>query len=479
MTDPRAARATDLAIWIAVAACAVGIAIVAGYGHVLGYDEAVYAVGGRTLLHGGPDTGWEVFRSAGMRLVAVPGVVLGGSEVALRIVPAMLGIATVIVIARAGRRWVGGPATAVAIATLAAVPYFVRHSAELLSDTPSLGLALAALAIATTELARDDGPRWRLVAAAPLAAAAFYVRYGSIQLLVAIGVVVAIAHRRALARHPARVVATAITFLVLLAPHFILAASATGSPLGILRASAAATTQTYVGDGVIYYLRTWPYLLFGIPGGIVTAIGLVAGARWAVRRAPADRTAVLLWSIAVIHTIWVGLSAHGERRYMFPALVLLALVGSRALVLFWQSRPRPRLARRVAMLALAAAIAVSLVQAVLIVRTSDRYSRILTAVAARIRTDAAGASCGILGSATAHNTWYAGCISIPVGADPIASLATLHTSRKYIVLLATAPRREPPPALKDQIRAMFGARLLATIPDASTRHNDAELYLAP
>jgi hypothetical protein len=128
---------------------------------------------------------------------------------------------------------------------------------------------------------------------------------------------------------------------------------------------------------------------------------------------------------------------------------------------------------------LAAAIALSLIQSILIIRTSDRYSQILTAVAARIRTDAAGAPCGILGSATAHNTWYAGCTSIPVGPDPIASLATLHTSRKYIVLLATAPRREPPPALADHIRAMFGARLLARLADRSSRHNDAEIFLAP
>jgi hypothetical protein len=328
------------------------------------------------------------------------------------------------------------------------------------------------------ELGRDDGPRWRLLASAPLAAAAFYVRYGSIQLLVAIGAVLAVAFRRAILRRPLPVVGTAALFAALLAPHLVAAADATGSPLGVLRASAAATTQDYLGDGLVWYAKTWPWRLFGVVGGAVTAIGLFDGARAAWRRDPADRDAIILWAIAVIDMIWVGLSAHGERRYMFPALVLFALLGSRAAVRWWRTRPRSPIAMRVAIAALGLAAAASFVQARLIVRTSDGFSRIHTAVAARLRADARGESCAVLGSATPHLAWYARCATAPVGKDPAAALARLPGAHRYLVLLATAPRREPPPAMKDQLRALLAADLLARVPDASSRHNDAEIYRA-
>ena len=462
--------------WIgaAIVAFAVALAILVGVGHALNFDEAVYAVGGRAWWSGAPDTGWDLYRSIGMRTVALPGVALGGGEVAMRVVPAVLALATFVGIAAAGRRWIGGRATALALAVLVAVPYWLRHSAELLSDVPSLGLCLAVLAIVTGELGRDDGPRWRLVLAAPLAAAAFYLRYGSVQVLGAIAVVAAIAYARAIARRPGPVVATAALAAVLVVPHLMMAADATGSPLGIVRASAAATTQDYVGDGLVFYAVHWFWDLFSGPASVVTAIGILAGARDLVRRDPAARARVVLWGVALVHLVWVGLTAHGERRYVFPALVLLTLVGSHAIVTAWDARARDRRAGWIVAVALAGACVYSTVRAVGVVRRSDGYFTVLEEVAARIRADAGGAPCAVLASAVPQLTWYTGCAVAVVGDDPDAALARLPGARRYVVLFATAPLREPTAAVKAQIRARLP--LLARVPDRSRRDNDAEIY---
>jgi hypothetical protein len=488
--EPAAGDAALARRWIglAVAAFALAVAILVGVGQALNFDEAVYAVGGRAWWTGAPDTGWDVYRSIGMRLVAVPGVALGGGdgggEIALRVVPALLALATFAVIAHAGRRWVGGAATALALATLIAVPYWLRHSAELLSDVPSLGLCVGVLAIVTCELGRADGPRWRLVAAAPLAAAAFYVRYGSAQVLGAIAVVAVVVYARAIVRRPGPVIAAAGLAVALVVPHVVMAIDATGSPLGIVRASAAATTQAYVGDGLVFYLQHWFYDLYSGPAAVVTAIGVVAGARRAVRRElradPIGRTLVVLWAVALVHLVWVGLSAHGERRYVFPALVLFALVGSQAIVAWWGARDgkRPPWLRHVAIAVLAGAAVYSTVRAVGVVRRSGAYFTVITEVAARIREDAGGAPCAVLASPVPQLTWYSGCSVAVVGEEPAAALARLPGGRRYVVLFATAPLREPSAATKDRIRAALADQLLARIADRTWRANHAEVYRA-
>src|SRR5687768_15119134 len=107
----------------------------------LGHDEAAYAVDARRLLAGDPPL-W-IYRSIGVELLALPGVVLGGGETALRIPAATLSLLVPI----------GGYALARAVYPTHAIAGWVAlvlagghpmllRAASLLGDLPSAGALL-------------------------------------------------------------------------------------------------------------------------------------------------------------------------------------------------------------------------------------------------------------------------------------------------------------------------------------------------
>ncbi|MEJ7600829.1 MAG: glycosyltransferase family 39 protein [Kofleriaceae bacterium] len=368
----------------------------------LGHDEAQYAIAANDVIVGNPAR-W-FYLSKGMNAVALPGALAGGGERALRFVPLLFGIGCVLAAAHLAWRTVGATAAAWSVCVLAATRALAVQSCDLLSDLPATMFLLLGTTLLVTELVREDGPRWRVVTAAPLFAAAFYLRYGSCVPIAVVGVVVVAAGLRAVMRRPGPMVATAVVFAALLVPHVVAAQGAIGSPLGILLESRAVT-QEFVGQGLVGYVTANPFVFYGLITPAVMIVGLLS-----LRRG-ADRRAVMLWLVAVLSIIAIGLTTHARARYIFFPITLLVILGISEL----ECRIRalaPR-ARRIAV-ALAAVVLVvtwSLLARSLAGSSDHRRRSVATTLAAAraIRLDAAGIHCRVMG---AHNTQlehYTGC----------------------------------------------------------------------
>jgi hypothetical protein len=281
----------------------------------LGHDESQYVIAGADLL-AGRETRW-LYLSQGTTALAVPGILAGGSDLALRVLPAVLGfgfLATAYFLARtvgAAPPWI--------VAVLAASFGIVKRSTDLLSDMPAAAALLAGTAL-LLELLRDDGPRRRIVLAGACFAAAVYLRYGSALPIAIIGAVAAIGGWRGIRRRPGLVAATLGVFVVVLAPHMLFAYAKTGSPLGIITFSTDMI-QTVSEPGLVTYLTSPPLRWYGIVTTPLLVLGLVS-IIWL-----RERRFVMLWVIAVACVIGLGLTALAQARYIYFSQVLLLVLG--------------------------------------------------------------------------------------------------------------------------------------------------------
>jgi hypothetical protein len=305
----------------------------------LGHDEARYALDARDLLIGA--TPRFFYSAPGMTLVALPGLLAGGSEQALRVVPILLGFGFLLAAWNLART-VAGPHTAAwAVAALASSRHLSTNSSELLSDLPSGACLLLAITVLVIELSRPDGIRWRIVVAAPLCAAAFYVRFGSAAAIAVIAGAFALVGHRAMRRRPWPVVCMVGLFAVLLVPHAIRSLQVTGTITGILEMSATIPGEA---SGPWAYLRD----PFGMYGGLVAPLmllGLIGFRR--------DRIALGLVLAATGHIALLSMTTQAQPRFVYVATVLLVILGCDALVAAVRARPRiTRIAAAAAIVAL-------------------------------------------------------------------------------------------------------------------------------
>lgn len=390
---PRLIAAAGLVAWIASAA------IVWLGGSPLGHDEAQYVLDARDWL-AGAEPRW-FYLSSGMRYVTAVGLQLGGGEVALRFPTFVLGIAFVLTAAALAWRIYGPMTAAWVIGVLAGLRCVMQLSAELLSDLPATAFLLAGtLVLADEILRRDDGPRWRVIGAAPLFAAALYLRYASCVPIAIVGVAVAALGWRRIARAPAPVAATVAAFALMLVPHFLSAMRDTGSPLGILLASKGVPGQTWIAEGLATYLTSNPFRYYGVLAPPILLAGLAAPALMR------DRPTLLLWSAGVGDIVALGLISHAQPRYIFFGIALLAILGVEVL-------RRAIAERRIA--AIVAGVAVALAT-VLVMRQqlhrADYRAETTTdtrRAAEVIRADAAGARCYVIGDQYTQLEHYSGC----------------------------------------------------------------------
>lgn len=355
-------------------------------GPPLGHDEAAYAVAAR-----GDAPAWT-YRSTGMIAIARVGLALGGSELALRAVALVLGAGVLVGAFALGRAAFDPRTGAWAAVILATAHPMAARSAELIGDLPATACLLGGVAvlIGELELAR---PRWRLVWAAPLFAAAFYIRYGSAPVLAMIAVLAIVFYARKLACLP--VLATVVVAVLLVVPHIVHSIETTGSPLGILTASASMPRRAYVGEGLVTYVTSNPFKFYGALVAPVMIAGLVTLAR-SRRRAP--------WFVVLLalgQFVSLGLESHAQPRYVFFATALLVIAGVDAI------RPleRPRLAVAACALAwLGIAIAIVPFQHYLAELRAPLY-----ATATTVRADAAGRPCAIAANVAPQLMWATHC----------------------------------------------------------------------
>jgi len=388
LTDRRLLIAA-LAAWVAVAA--LGVAL----GPPLGHDEAAFAITG---LGEQPAGAW-LYRSDGTVALAWLGVALGGAEWQLRLPSAVLGTAIVVAAFAVGRAAFSARTGAWAAALIAGAHPMAMRSAQLLSDLPAAACILGGIAVLAAELDRppghDPGPRWRIVTAAPLFAAAFYLRYGSAPVIALALAAAGVVWWRAVLARPVRALATVAALAALLIPHLVRSIQVTGTALGILAVSAGMPRRAYVGEGLVTYLTSNPLAFYGALIAPVMVAGVVGLVR-ARRRAPWYLGIVALGQIAAL-----GLQSHGQPRYVFVATVLLVVLGVDAVARV--DRPR---------LALAAVAITWLGVAVAVVWTcrveQDARAPVVRAAQA-IRADAGGRPCAVFARLAPQLLWYARC----------------------------------------------------------------------
>ena len=423
---PRRLPVLLLVAGIAAWAASAGIAWLAGL--PLGHDEAQYVLTARDMI-AGQEPRW-FYVSPGTSLLAVPGVLAGGGEVALRLPVFLLGIGFVLAAAAIAWRCAGAATAAWLVAFLAGARSFTALGAELLSDLPAAALLLAGTAVIVGEALREDGPRWRAVLAAPLLAAALYVRYGSCVPIAILGAATLAFGLRTIARRPAPILATAALFLALLVPHALTALRLTGSPLGILLDSKDVPYRTWLAEGLVDYVTVNPFTAYGLLAPPVLLAGLAAVARGR------DRRIALLWTVAVLDIIVIGLVSHAQIRYIAYGTALLSILGVDALRRWIAARPPRARAALAAAAALAIATSWALVaraQLRLPARRLATTGPILEAAAA-IRADAAGAPCLVASSAYAQLEWYSGCLAAFWPWDRLG---------KELIYVVLAPRDPP------------------------------------
>jgi hypothetical protein len=388
-------------------------------GGPLGHDEAAYAIGAEDMLDGREQI-W-LYRSPGMHVLASFGIVAGGSEIALRLPAVIMAIGFLFAVRRAGNLVAPGTG-AWAAAAIAGMHGLALRGHELLSDLPSTGCLVVAIAILIRELERETGPRWNVVAVAPWLAAAFYIRYASVVPIALIGVTAVALWWRRIAMRPLPIVATALALVVLAIPHAIHAITETGSPFGIVTLSAGVPRRDYVGEGLVSYVAGNPFLHYGALAAPILLFGLIA-----VRRA--SRPVRLLWTVAVGQVIVLGLLSHATPRYIYLALVLLSILGVDEIRRTFAARRRP-LALAVVGLAALGTFAATVVRG-----TIDDWRAPIPSAAAAIRRDAAGQACNVVSRRFAQLMWYARCR----GGTQEPPLGQVDGHAVYVVWLARSP----------------------------------------
>ena len=433
------------------AAVLIGLAVLTG---PLGHDEAQYAIGGAALL-GRAASAFPLHRPVGMQLVAAPGVLAGGGDLGFHLIAVVTTLAMIaavyIYVRRAHGAGTAGWATAV-VATSFAV---VRRGAEMLPDAPAAVFVLAFAAVLVGGLRPDAGAapasggsmtrgadpvrRRRLAWLGPLAAAAFYLRYGSIGVLGSISAAALIVWWRQLRACAVPLAIAAGSAAVLAVPHVVHSVHATGSALGILREASFAAGRGYTGDGLVFYATGW-WLWLGPVAAVCAAAGLVAGL---ARRDAVASFAALASFVAIVV---LGLDAHGEARFVLVPEVLLVGAGVDA-IRAW-AMPRPRAAAALVAVTLAGSTAAAAVALVRARRTFD----VAVAAAGEVRRAAGGAPCAVIAGKWTQAEWYSGC----AGVQPPDAVARADVAARPTFLVWFDAGTRQPPALLDQVRAGRG-----------------------
>ncbi|HET9851258.1 MAG TPA: glycosyltransferase family 39 protein [Candidatus Limnocylindrales bacterium] len=422
----RSSRVEPAIVGSALLALGGAGAVIVLHGAALGWDESVYAVAARALLTGEVTTSVvALYRPPGLPALGTLAAITGFEDGALRGITLVLGVAAIAAAWFLGRATFGPRAAFTALVVGGSASVVLRELPLFHNDLASSGVLLLLMALLWHELEVRGQPGLALLLAGPLAAAAFYLRYGTLAGLVGIALVAAILWWRVLWRSRELVLATVGLALVLVLPHFLWAISVTGSPLGIVTLSANQVDTSNPLEALRIYARLLPSQL----GGPVAAVFAVAGAALAAvvgvrqlvtgRAGSTGRGVAWLAMPALLAAAGTIAVSHAEARYVIFPLLLLVLLGAEALWLAFDA-----VVARLAPIRRAGAVPSALVNVALVLIAGSTIGSLVLRV---LRQEPAGrwvsepamavarasdGSCAIAASMYPIVAWYSGCMTM-------------------------------------------------------------------
>ncbi|WP_409470696.1 glycosyltransferase family 39 protein [Streptomyces sp. HC307] len=328
-------------VWVLVlgvlALTAAVWAVLQDYEPHLGHEEAVYANKARSWLDGTPDAGWGTYRPVGLPALGGLALALHDDAGALRVVALILALFTLTTTYLVAAAWTTPRRAVVAMLLVLSGLGFLRRVPEFLNDIGTTGLLLLVVFLLVRAQEKPDSPA--LLALPFVVLAAFYLRYGVVGNLAAIGLAALLAYGpRAWTARGRHLGVAATVLLVGLSPHLVYATKVTGWPLGLIFSATKQANRLFVGDGLLYYLAIFPYRLAGDLGAVVMAAGVFATVT-AVRRLlrsrrpgghalrMAERRHVFLGTTALLVFVILGIATDGEPRFVYLSVVLLTVLG--------------------------------------------------------------------------------------------------------------------------------------------------------
>jgi 4-amino-4-deoxy-L-arabinose transferase-like glycosyltransferase len=385
-----------------------------------GWDESVYALISRHWLFGTPDTGWGIHRPPVLSILASIPMLVTRNEAAFRVIGLLFGCVTVGAVWLLSRRLFGVTSAIVAAVVVASAQPIQIDSGLLLNDLPATGLILLLLAWLWRVMeAKKIG--WSILWLAPIAALAFYVRYGASVMIAMIGITAFLIWPGRIAAAWPRVLATAGLFMLLLLPHMIFAVEQTGAPWGIALLASSGAHSAYLGEAVVTYLAWLPNYLLGPLGAAVAIIGLlscVVAVVGAIRVRQGDavtRAFGLLLAPSVAQFAVMGLVILPQGRYIYMPMILLVVAGSAGLVRAASSLGK--VTRILAWLGAGVLVLYLLGSVVLVIGAAQ--TRGVAAVwlrnGGRYIASHSAEDCSVLASDVPQITWYSGCATLNFG----------------------------------------------------------------
>jgi hypothetical protein len=391
-------------------------------------DETVYAVQSRAWASGGPITGVGLQRAPLLPAIGTFIYKAGArTEAPFRITGLVFGVAAVVLVWALGRAIAGETAGLLAAAVFASAPSILQRSAQFMTDVPATALLLGLALILWHNRARA-GPS--LLLAAPVAAAAFYMRYASILPLALLVIVALVLWHRALLANRALAAGTALLFVAFLIPHVVRAIDATGRPGGLVTYTARFAGRRYVGEGLVRYLAWLPFALAGPLAGATMLAAIVTAAARSTRRL------AFIIVPAVADIVLIGLTEHGDTRFIFFPVALLCVAGA---IVVAEHIGAKRTLAVAATLALAGGVIYAPVHI-----GGTRNARTPPLLAGRAVAARAPKPCAVLAVEIAETTWYSSCSTYYFGTHP-ADFAIFYRGRG--ARLAIQPVVAPPGAV--------------------------------
>ncbi|MEX1134449.1 MAG: hypothetical protein WED83_06370 [Acidimicrobiia bacterium] len=423
-------------------------------GGPLGHDESAYALKARSWLSGTPDSGWGPHRGLGLSWYAYPVLQAGGAEAGLRIFGLLGTLGLALAVWRLGSLSSGATVGAVSALVLIASPSLLRRGTEFLSDIPSAALLVSVAAILWKQLEIRGQASLRLLWIAPIALAAFYIRYQSILSLGLILVVAVGIWWKELRANLAPVIWLGVVGFLGLIPHFMFASHLTGKPWGIITGTSDAV-RAYVGEGLVDYILLSPWALAGYVGIPLVILAFWWCANVWKRGDKHSRLARLIFIPALVQIFVLGVLSHGEPRFIFFPISLITIAGVHGGVhLSRKLRPEKKHAFVSAgLLLLFGGIAASTgtVRGSVLGRSLNNES---VMVASEMVEDFSNnASCDVLTSYLPQVTFYSECEThaFPSGASAIQLMDTLTGDKRFMILVEDG-KRQPTEEVIAEIR---------------------------